>query len=184
MRIYTYLLIPFLALVLAGCGKSGVHAASDTDLTPQAILSLDDQKFLDAAERTEIRYNTLAEQALQRTKSLQVRALATKVQDDMSVALTELKDLMKAKHMAETSEFAAEVHSEAVARLHDTSDEAFDHEFASLMAAEGQDTVRIFDSAAQTAADPDVRKYATRILPSLRANYDKSTDLEKKLARS
>src|ERR1700745_1343551 len=108
MRVRTRLLVLFFAIVLAGCGKPGVQAARDTDVTPQAILSLDDQKFLDAAERAEIRENTLANQALERTRNLQVRALAASLNDDLSVALTDLKTLMKAKHMAEPQAFAAE----------------------------------------------------------------------------
>jgi putative membrane protein len=182
MRVCAQVLIPLFAVVLAGCGKPGVEAARESDLTPQAILSLDDQKFLDSAQRAEIRENTLAVQALDRTRDLQVRALATGVSDDMGVALSDLKNLMKAKQMAEPGVFAAETHSETAERLRSVSDDAFNHEFVSLLAAEGQDTIRIFDTAAQTAADPDVRTYAARVLPSLQANYNKAVDLEKKLA--
>jgi putative membrane protein len=182
MQIRTCLVILFFAVALAACGKSGVQAARDSDLTPEAILSLDDQKFLDAAERAEIRENTLADQALERSTNLRVRALATSLHDDLGAALTELKNLMKTKHMAEPAVFAEEVHSEAANRLTNASGDAFDHEFVSLLTADGQDTLRIFDSAAQTAADPDVRTYANRVLPSLRANYNKASDLENKLA--
>ena len=157
MRVRTCLVILFFAVGLAACGKSGVQAAHESDLTPQTILSLDDQKFLDAAERAEIRENTLADQALERSRNLQVRALATNLHDDLGAALTELKNLMKAKHLAEPAVFAEEVHSEAANRLTSASDDAFDHEFVSLLTADGQDTLRIFDSASQTAADPDVR---------------------------
>ena len=182
MRVRTCLVILFFAVGLAACGKSGVQAAHESDLTPQTILSLDDQKFLDAAERAEIKENTLADQALERSRNLQVRALATNLNDDLGAALTELKNLMKAKHMAEPAVFAEEVHSEAANRLTSASDDAFDHEFVSLLTADGQDTLRIFDSASQTAADPDVRDYARGVLPSLRANYNKASDLENKLA--
>src|SRR5438105_12532118 len=46
MRVRTCLVILFFAVGLAACGKSGVQAAHESDLTPQTILSLDDQKFL------------------------------------------------------------------------------------------------------------------------------------------
>jgi hypothetical protein len=49
------------------------------------------------------------------------------------------------------------------------------------MTVEQQDAVRIFDSASQTAADPDVRNYAKRALPSLQADYNKISDLQKEL---
>jgi putative membrane protein len=159
-----------------------VEAARDNDVTSQKILSIDDQKFLDGAEKTEVRQNTLAQMAIERSKNAGIQAFATKVTNDMAVALTELKDLMKAKHMTEPPEFAAEVHSEEVERLRNVADGAFDDEFISLMSAETEQTARMFDSAAQTAADPDVRKYAMRQLPAIRASYDKATDLEKALA--
>jgi putative membrane protein len=185
MRIRVNLLILSFAVVFlvvsTGCQKSGVQAARENDLTPQKILSIDDQKFLDTAETSEIRQNTLAEVAIQRSRSADVQAFATKVTNDMSVALTDLKDLMKAKHMAEPAEFAAAVHSESAERLRNAADEAFDREFVSLMTVEQQDAVRIFDSASQTAADPDVRNYAKRALPSLQADYNKISDLQKEL---
>ena len=186
MRIRVSLLIVLFAVVLlaasTGCQRSGVQAARESDLTPQKILSIDDQKFLDTAERSQIRQNTLAQLAIQRSRNPSIQAFATKVTNDMSVALTELKDLMKAKHMTEPTEFAAQVHSESAERLRNASGEAFDHEFVSLMTAEQQDAVRMFDSAAQTAADPDVRNYAKRVLPALQTDYDKVTDLQTQLA--
>jgi putative membrane protein len=186
MRIRRHLLVLAIAVfslaVSAGCQKPGVEAARQTDLTPKKILSIDDEKFLDAAETAELRQNTFAQLALERSKNAKIQPFVTKVSGDMSVALTELNDLRKAKHITLPGEFAAEVHSDAAERLRSVSDEAFDHELVSLMSAEAQETVRIFDSAAQTAADPDVRKYALRQLPALRANYDKASDLEKALA--
>src|SRR5205823_6509536 len=150
MRMRVNLLTQLFAVVSlavsTGCQKSGVQAARENDLTPQKILSIDDQKFLDTAERSEIKQNTLAEVAIKRSRSTDVQAFATKVTNDMSVALTDLKDLMKAKHMTEPPEFAAEVHSESAERLRNASDEAFDREFVSLMTVEQQDAVRIFDS--------------------------------------
>ena len=178
-QLAAFVLAGFLVAVSTGCQRSGVEAARDNDLTSQKILSIDDQKFLDGAEKAEVRQNTLAQLAIERSKSAKVQAFATKVTNDMSVALTELKDLMKAKRMAEPPEFAAEVHSEEVERLRNVTDGAFDHEFISLITAETQQTARTFDSAAQTAADPDVRNYAMRQLSAMRANYDKASDLEK-----
>ena len=183
MRSYVLFLLlsVFLAVFSTGCGKSGVQAARENDLTPQKILSVDDQKFLDSAEKSGIRQNTMAQEAIRRSKNAEVQAFATKVTNDMSVVLTELKDLMKAKHLGEPAAFAEEAHSETVARLKSVSDDAFDREFVSLMTVEAQETARMFDSAAQTAADPDVRKYAMRNLAAVQANYDKATELQTKL---
>src|SRR5262249_48601818 len=86
----------FFAVVSAGCGKSGVQAARYTDLTPQKILSMDEQKFLTDAEKAETRQNTLAQEALRRSRNGGIQAFATKIHDDMSVALTELNSLAKA----------------------------------------------------------------------------------------
>jgi len=182
MRSYLLFLLlsVFLAVFSTGCGKSGVQAARENDLTPQKILSIDDQKFLDETEKAGIRQNTLAQQAVRRSKSAETQAFATKVTNDMSVVLTELKDLMKAKHLGEPAAFAEEAHSEEVARLNSVPDDAFDREFVALMAVQTQDTSRMFDSAAQTAADPDVRRYASRNLPAVQANYGKATDLQQK----
>ena len=50
------------------------------------------------------------------------------------------------------------------------------------MTAEQQQALATFNSAAETAADPEIRNYANGLLSSLRQDVDTAVALEKKLA--
>jgi putative membrane protein len=173
-----------LAFAASSCGQTGVHAAREDNpsLTDQSVVSLDDQKFLTGAEKAGIRQLTLAQEALRLSKNADVRKFAEQVIKNRSDALSELKGLMDSKHMQQPATLAEEIQLEARTRLAGASGDAFDHEFISLMTIEQQDTVTRFESAAETSADPDIRAYAGRIAPSLRADYVKALDLEQKMA--
>ncbi len=183
-RLITLAIAGLCASGAVGCEKSGVQAArqNTSDPTSKQILSMDDRDFLIGAEKAGIRQRTLAQQALQKSNNNEVREFARHVITDRSQALSELKRVMDAKQMKEQAALAVEVQMTAEARLQGLSNAAFDHEFVSLMTAEQQETLAGFRTAAETAADPEIRNYAERILPSLQTDYDKAADLEKRLA--
>ena len=84
--------------------------------------------------------------------------------------------------MAEAPALAEGDKLEAANRLRRLSGSAFDHEFISLMAAEQQQAIADFRSAADTAGDPEIRSYAGAVLALLRKDFDTAVTLEKKLA--
>ena len=168
----------------ASCQKPGVEAAREnaSDLTNQQVLSIDDRNFLLAAEKAEIRQTTLAQAALDTSKSFEIRKYAQQVITNYDNALSELAQLLKDKNIPQTSAVPETMQLDAMNRLHGLSGGAFDHEFVSLMSAEQQATLNTFDSAAETAADPDIRNYAKGVLPLLREDFNTVSALEKKLA--
>ena len=186
MNIQARWVVLALAVLVFGavsCRKSGVQAARENegDLTDQAIVSLDDQKFLFSAEEVEVRELGLAQQALQKSQNTDVLEFARRVVDERKAALSELKRLMQTKQIQEPPGKEEDIQLEAANRLSRVSTAALDHEFVSLMAADLQDAVANFDSASQTSQDPDIRRYAGTVLPSLRTDYVTAADLEKRL---
>jgi putative membrane protein len=171
------------AFVSASCEKRGAQAAREnTDLTSQKILSIDDEDFLVKAEKAEVRQTAASELALDKSNSDDVRQFARQVITNYQRALEELTDLRKAKNMQASSAAIEELQLVAQNRLHSLSGSAFDHEFISLMTSDQQEALATFNSAAETAADPDIRNYAKRVLPLLREDFDTASSLEKKLA--
>jgi putative membrane protein len=174
-----------VVLSAVSCQKSSVQAAHEETNTPgrsaNNSLSMDDQTFLIHAERAEIRQQTLARKAQEKSRNPDVYEYARAIAGDRTEVLRELMDLMHKKGL--TPPFSVpEVQLEVADRLDSESGNAFDHEFVSLIAAEQQPVVSNFKLAAETAEDPDIRRYATRVLPSLEADLQKAADLEKKLA--
>jgi putative membrane protein len=172
-----------VALTLLGstsCEKSGVQAARESPLTAQKILSMDDKEFLMNAEKSEIRQKALAETALAKSTNADIRAFANQVASERSRDLEKLRAVMKIKDFAQPAT-EEELELEAMNRLHRLTGTALDHEFISLITAEQQQSIGAFDRAAETATDPDVRKYASEVLPTLRKDFDTAVALETKL---
>ena len=165
------------------CEKRGAQAArEDADLTSQKILSIDDEDFLVKAERAEITQTALSEVALDKSSNDDIRQFAYQVITNYRPALELLTELRKQKNLPESSAIVQEMQLVARNRLSGLSRGAFDYEFISLMTAEQQEAVATFNSAAETAADPEIRNYAKSVLPLLREDFDTASTLEKKFA--
>jgi putative membrane protein len=133
------------------------------------------------AEQSEIRQKALAETALAKSTNTTIRAFANQVVSERSHDLAKLKAVMKIKGLAEPSLTEEGLQLEAMNRLNRLSGSAVDHEFISLITAEQQQSIGALDRAAETAADADVREYASEVLPVLRKDYDTAVMLERKL---
>jgi putative membrane protein len=176
----------FAMLCGVSCQKSpsGVQAAGENPagMTAQKILSMDDQNFLIAADKSQLIQRDLAQAAVDKSKNGDVVEFAHRVIDERKASLAELGQLMKTKQISEPAAIAEDLQLETKNALQSLSDDAFDHEIVSLIAAELGPALTSFNSASQTAADPDVRNYARAILPSIQRDADQAVALEKKLA--
>jgi putative membrane protein len=175
----------FLAIIAAGCQKTGVQAGNDTSNRPPAgvnSLPVWDQDFLSNAENAEIRQLSLSKVALDRARGSDVQAYAHMIVDDHTRILQQLRDLMNKKGVARPGA-ATEATTEGEYRLDSvTGTTGFDHEYVSLMAAETEQTLGRFRQAAETADDRDIRAYASVVLPVVEKERQKAAELEKKLA--
>ena len=165
---------------ITSCGKSGVEAAREGGLTDAQILSVDDKEFLKAAERSLILQKTGADIAMTKSTNADIQDFARQVAAERSQDLAKLNALVKLKDSSQPPATEEELQLEVTHRLHGLTGGALDHEFISLMTAEQQQCLRIFDRA-QASADPDIRKFATEVLPRLRKDFDTVAGLETKL---
>jgi putative membrane protein len=174
----------FLAIISAGCQKTGVQAGNDeSNGTPVGTGSLPvwDQDFLANAEKSQIRQLSLSKVALDRARGSDVQAYAQMVVDDHTRTSQQLRDLMNRKGVSRPGA-GTEANAEGEYRLDSVSGTAaFDHEYISLMAAETEQTLNRFEQAAETADDREVRAFAVAVLPVVRRERDEAADLEKKL---
>src|SRR5262245_16958090 len=177
----TIVTVQLALLGITSCERSGVQAARESPLTAQKVLSMDDKQFLVNAEKSEIRQKALAETVLEKSTDTDIRAFANQVAGERSRELERLKVVMEGIGFTQPST-EEELQMEAMNRLHRLTGSALDHEFISLITAEQQQSVGTFDRAAATAADPDVREYASQVLPTLRKDYAAALALEAKLS--
>jgi len=178
-------LVLLLAMVPAGCQKTGVQAGNESTRNPGAAapsLPVWDQDFLLNAQKAEIRQGSLSRAALDRAYGADVRSFARTVVDDRTQTLQQLTRLMNKKGISQPGT-APEASAEGKYRLDPLSGSAFDDEYISLMAAETQQNVARFSQAAETADDREVRAYASAVLPLFKREQQKAADLENKLSK-
>jgi putative membrane protein len=171
-----------VSFAAVSCERSRVSAANENDsLNSQKILSMDDQAFLVGAEKSMVRQKTLAQKVLPRSDNAAVVEFARAVVDDNDKSAAELQALMKQKHIQEPAPFVEDLQIDANNRLDNLSGMDLNDQFISLIAAEQQQELRSFNSAAETSGDPDVRAYAQKLLPSLQQERDRSVQIQRKL---
>jgi putative membrane protein len=182
LNVLTILISAALALPgITSCEKSGVEAAGESPLTDAQILSLDAKQFLKEAQRSEILQKAGAEIVMTESTNMDIQQFACQVARERSEDLAKLNALAKLKDFSPPSATEGALQVEAMHRLHGLTGSALDHEFISLMTAEQEQCIRIFDNA-QTAADLDIREYASEVLPRLKKDYAKAVDLQANLA--
>ena len=171
-----------LVVITSGCQRNeGVQAVNDGSLEKDALLS--DRDFLIAAEKAEVKEQSLSQAAWDRAQSAEVKEYAQSVIDNHAQSLQELRDLMNRKGVSQPPS-VPEARIEGAYRLDSLSGSpAFDHEYISLMAAETQQAVTRLKRAEETSGDPDVRAYAHAFLPVLEREQGKAAELERKLAK-
>jgi putative membrane protein len=178
-------LVLLLAIVPAGCQKTGVQAGNQSTSNPGAAapsLPVWDQDLLVNAQKAEIRQCSLSRAALDRAYGADVQSFARTVVDDHTRTLQQLTSLMNKKGVIQPGT-TPEASAEGKYRLDSLSGSAFDDEYISLMAAETQQNVERFRKAAETADDREVRAYASSVLPLFEREQRKAADLEKKLSQ-
>jgi putative membrane protein len=175
--------IALTAFAFTACNRSHVSAANeDNSLPSREILSLDDQSFLINAEKSAIRKKTWAQEALDKSRNAAIVEFAKAAVAESDSSLSNLKRLMAAKGFAEPPALAEGTQLDAASRLTGLSDDALNDQFISLITAEQQAELRNFNSAAGTAADPDIRGFAGKNLAVLQQQLDKASQIEQTLA--
>lgn len=103
---------------------------------------------------------------LERGSSPAVKQLSQKLIDDHTKGNNELKDLAKQK----TVTLPADNPSEMPKSLSSKSGPDFDREFAKTALTDHPKDIAEFEKEASSGADPDVKAWASKTLPTLRAH--------------
>lgn len=162
------LLSSLLALSLAGpvaAQGAGKLARADVAFLKQAA-----QNGLAEVEASKL--------ALGKAHNTQVKGFAQQMVDDHGKAHEELKALASAKGV-ELPAGPSVKHKANMKSLQTADGAAFDRRYAdSLGVAAHEDTVKLFQKASTSAADPDIKAFATKTLPTLQHHLQMAKDLK------
>lgn len=144
-------------------------------------LASDDRRFMENAAQgglAEVEGSRMAEQ---KSQNAEVKAFAARMIKDHTKANDELKALASRKGYTPPTEPSIVQRTELKA-LSVLDGERFDKMYASRIGvAAHEDTLKMFQEAAQRAQDPDVKSFASKHVPALEMHLKMAQDLNKKV---
>ena len=191
-------LIFFLALALISLGCSGNEKAATRDnsaqpasadnsasssAAPNTANSNSDQTFLQNAIKGNQAEITLGKMVTAKTKDPSVKQFAQMMVKDHTVALSQLQQLAQEKNVI-VPEGLPDDAQQLQSKLQSDTGKQFDKDYMDGMVQDHQKDVQDFKDASQNAKDPDVKKIATKLTPTLERHLQKAQQIDQKLGGS
>jgi putative membrane protein len=120
----------------------------------------------------------LGQLAQQQAQSQRVKDFGAMMVRDHGKANDELKSLASAKNVTLSDSLTAE-HKRHVASLQNKKGASFDKAYMSMMVQDHQKDVQEFEKASNSLSDGEVKAFATRTLPVLKAHLDSATAINR-----
>lgn len=161
------------ALLVAGA-VSAVEPAN----VPIAIAKAD-QEFITKARMCGLYEVKSAEMAMKHSLPAEVQRFAERLIDDHTTAGKELDELAKRKGFASQT-IIDEKHQDKLTKQEEAKDKAYVETWLEYQVAAHKDGVAHLEEAVKDAKDADVRAFAAKHLPTMRAHLDTAKKLEAK----
>jgi putative membrane protein len=169
-----------LAIALpAGAQTSQGTAKANTTKTAKAA----DQTFVMKAARGGLAEVELGKLAEDKATNDQVKQFGKKMVDDHGKANDELKSLAQSKNITLPTDLSAKdkaLHD----RLSKLSGAAFDRAYMQAMVKDHREDVNEFRTESKSGADPDVKQWAAKTLPTLETHLKLAQDDNKAVGTS
>lgn len=176
--------IVFLMLTLASCNRTKSNdtkeIAEEHNEAKFANLKEDDAKFLVNAEEINLEEITLGRLAHTRGLSAQIKELGEMMVTEHTKASSDLQALATQKQVTLPATLTNDGES-ANKRLMDNKLSDFDKEYADMMVSGHKDAIDKFEKASTDCTDPDIRNFASSMVPKLRQHLDAFVTIQKQL---
>jgi putative membrane protein len=139
--------------------------------TPSTHPSSEDQTFVTKAAKAGQAEVDLATLAQKRATTESARALASQLRTDHERANAELMEIARRKGITPDAAPTDDMR-QAATKLNDATGAAFDTAYTDQMVQDHQAAVQLFEDYSHTGNDPDLKAFATKVLPTLRHHLE------------
>lgn len=139
-----------------------------------------DKEFVSNAGMAGLAEVQMANLALQKAQSADVKAFAQRMVTDHSKSNAELAQLATTKGLALPTELGGE-HKAGLEHLTTLSGAAFDRAYMQHMVEDHRKAVSLFETAQTSVQDPDIKGYADKTLPVLREHRTLAEEVSGKM---
>ncbi|WP_395746979.1 DUF4142 domain-containing protein [Prosthecobacter sp.] len=168
--------ITFAILLAVAAGSLTTLASAENK---KSSLNSHDEKFVKEAGASGMAEVKIATLGTQKAERADVKNLATMLVADHTKANSELSSLAASKNV-ELSAVIDPSDASTFKDLEKESGKGFDKAFLSDLEKAHKNTISSFEDAEKNASDADVKSWASKTLPTLRAHLDKIKELEAK----
>ncbi len=181
----------FIAL-MGGMVSCGNNAKTDTDTKEVAEDANDakfdsakmekDAQFLVNAAEINLEEIKLGQLAQQKGVSADIKSLGQMMVESHTKALNDLKGLAQSKTIS-IPDSATKDAMDAYDKLEDEKGADFDRKYCDMMVDGHKDAIDKFEKAAADATDPQIKQWASSMIPDLRKHLDQSLACQTKLGK-
>ena len=136
-----------------------------------AVVTGGDLAFMNDAAPGGMAEVELGKMAASKAQNAEVKAFGQKMVEDHSKAGEELKQLAAQKKVKLSPDLLP-THKQLMEKLSKLSGADFDKEYVAAMVADHEKDVATFENVSKTAADADVKAFATKTLPTLKMHLE------------
>ncbi len=151
-------------------------SAENTDATTTTTVSEEDSKWAVNVASIGMTEVQLGELAQQKASSQRVKDFGAMMVRDHTKANDELKSLAGMKNIT-LPPAPGEDHMDHIKKLSDKSGRDFDKAYIKEMIDGHQDAIDKFEKASTDAKDADIKAWATKVLPTLRAHLESAKSI-------
>ena len=131
-----------------------------------------------AANYTEIEY---AQAALQKSGNQEIKDLATTLEADHRMFLSQLKAYASTHNISTPDSASADVQKSAMDMKEDKSAAEFDKKWCDELTDMHEKTIKKLEDASNEVSDPDLKTWIADALPKIRTHRDKLMECKNKL---
>lgn len=136
-----------------------------------AVVTGGDLDFMNTAAASGMAEVELGKMAASKAQNAEVKAFGQKMVEDHSKAGEELKQLAAQKKVMLPPDVLP-THKQLMEKLSKLSGAEFDKDYVAAMVADHEKDVAAFENVSKTAADADVKAFATKTLPTLKMHLE------------
>nr|WP_257022436.1 DUF4142 domain-containing protein [Pigmentiphaga litoralis] len=149
-------------------------AAFSVNAVSAAELARKDKQFIEKAAESGYLEIEASRMAATKASHADIKSFAQMMVTDHTAVDTELKSLASSKSVAVPTQPTRSVKSKLDSLAKRTDGADFDKKYADEIAVDAhKDAVKLFESTAKDAKDPDIKAFAAKTLPSLKAHLEK-----------
>jgi len=147
-----------------------------------AAKEMSNEKFVDKASALNVGEINAAKQAMEKSKSEDVKSFAQRMIDDHTKANEQLTELAKQKKLEGKISQHADVKSMASsAELKLLSGDTFDKSYIKSQVSAHKTAIQTFEQEAEHGQDPELKAFAQKTLPTLKEHMELANNLNEKL---